>query len=108
MPDYVFAPKYDLLSLPALEKYIKQYNHLPEVPSAIDAEKNGIALGEMNKLLLKKIEELTLHLIEKNKTIDTQQEDIKLLQRNSHNQQQMLLALQAQVKQILTEQGKRK
>jgi hypothetical protein len=42
---------------------------LPEVPSAEEAEKNGIELGEMNKLLLKKIEELTLHLIEQDKEI---------------------------------------
>jgi hypothetical protein len=74
MPDYVFATKYELLPLSALEKYIHQYQHLPEIPSAAEAEKNGIALGEMNKLLLKKIEELTLHLIEHERKMNEQAE----------------------------------
>ncbi|MBT2563810.1 hypothetical protein J7E50_21375 [Pedobacter sp. ISL-68] len=77
MPDYVFAPNYELLPLPALEKYIHQYRHLPEVPSAAEAEKNGIALGEMNKLLLKKIEELTLHMIEHDRKMNEQTEKLK-------------------------------
>lgn len=63
-PDYVFADDYKLMSLAELEKYVVQHKHLPEIPTANDVEKNGIDLGEMNKLLLKKIEELTLYLIE--------------------------------------------
>jgi len=70
LPDYVFKPDYPKLSLADLEKYIQQHQHLPEVPSAAEAEQNGIELGEMNKILLKKIEELTLHLIEQEKKID--------------------------------------
>jgi hypothetical protein len=69
IPDYVFEPHYRNLSLSELEAYIKKYKHLPEIPSAREAEKNGIELGEMNKILLKKIEELTLHLIEQDKEI---------------------------------------
>lgn len=42
---------------------------MPEIPSALEVEREGIALGEMNKMLLKKIEELTLYLIEKDKEI---------------------------------------
>lgn len=68
-PDYVFAPDYDLLSLSDLETYIKANKHLPEVPSAREMEANGLNLKEMNLLLLRKIEELTLHLIEQNKEI---------------------------------------
>ncbi|MBT2563808.1 hypothetical protein J7E50_21385 [Pedobacter sp. ISL-68] len=68
-PDYVFNEDYKNLSLPALEAYIKKHKHLPEVPSAKEAENNGIELGEMNKILLKKIEELTLHLIKQDKEI---------------------------------------
>ncbi|WP_205529788.1 hypothetical protein [Pedobacter chitinilyticus] len=68
-PDYVFADDYQQQTLPELEQFIKKNKHLPEVPSAKEAEKNGVALGEMNKILLKKIEELTLHLIEKDKTL---------------------------------------
>jgi hypothetical protein len=106
MPDYVFAPKYELLPLPELEKFIQVYNHLPEVPSAKEAEKNGIELGEMNKILLKKIEELTLHLIEKDKALAAQLADINVLKKNTTDQQEMLSALQEQVKQILARQSK--
>ena len=63
-PDYVFNEDYNLMSLEETYQYIKQNGHLPEIPTANDVEQDGISLGEMNKLLLKKIEELTLHLIE--------------------------------------------
>jgi hypothetical protein len=69
-PDYVFEPTYDLKPLAEIETYIKENKHLPEVPSAKEMEKNGVQLGEMNMLLLKKIEELTLHIIEQNKRIE--------------------------------------
>ncbi|WP_343533834.1 hypothetical protein [Pedobacter sp.] len=69
-PDYVFKPEYQLNTLPELEAYIKANGHLPEVPAAAEVEKEGVALGEMNKILLKKIEELTLHLIEKDKKLE--------------------------------------
>ncbi len=62
-PDYVFNADYQLPSLETIKAYIDQYHHLPEIPSANDIAKNGIELGEMNLLLLKKIEELTLHMI---------------------------------------------
>ncbi|WP_281232428.1 hypothetical protein [Flavobacterium gelatinilyticum] len=69
-PDYVFANDYNLRSLPEVEKYIKENNHLPEIPSAKEIEKNGIHLAEMNMALLKKIEELTLYAIEQQKNSD--------------------------------------
>lgn len=68
--DYVFNKDYKLMSLKNVEDYIKDNGHLPEVPSTEDAIKNGIELKNMNILLLKKIEELTLHLIEQNKRIE--------------------------------------
>ncbi len=68
-PDYVFMPNYQLPTLTQIEEQIKLNGHLQDMPSAKDVELNGIALGEMNKLLLKKVEELTLHLIEKEKEI---------------------------------------
>ena len=68
-PDYVFKPDYEKMSLQELDSYIKANGHLPEVPSAAHAEKEGVVLGEMNKILLKKIEELTLHLIEKDREL---------------------------------------
>ncbi|AZI24051.1 hypothetical protein EA772_01335 [Pedobacter sp. G11] len=64
-PDYVFDEKYKIWPLEDLERYIKVNRHLPDVPTAIEVEKNGVKLGEMNKVLLKKIEEITLHLIAK-------------------------------------------
>ncbi|MGJ1269885.1 hypothetical protein ACR78F_18530 [Sphingobacterium spiritivorum] len=78
-PDYVFKPQYKLQSLEGLENHIKQYGHLPDIPKAEIAEKEGISLGEMNKLLLKKVEELTLYIIEANKQISKQAEQIQLL-----------------------------
>ncbi|WP_017495293.1 tail fiber protein [Flavobacterium sp. WG21] len=70
VPDYVFANDYKLKSLREVEKYIKLNNHLPEIPSAQEIEKNGLMLAEMNLSLLKKIEELTLHAIEQQKNVD--------------------------------------
>lgn len=69
MPDYVFEEHYKVAPLEVVEDYIKKHKHLPEVPSAQEAENNGIELGEMSKILLKKIEELTLHLIIQDKEI---------------------------------------
>jgi hypothetical protein len=69
-PDYVFANDYNLLPLSELEKYIAKHHHLPEVPSEAEVAENGVALGEMNATLLKKIEELTLHIIDQNKRIE--------------------------------------
>lgn len=71
-PDYVFRDNYRMQSLTELEEYIKVNKHLPDMPSAQKAEKEGIDLGEMNKLLLKKVEELTLHVIELSKKLDQQ------------------------------------
>lgn len=68
-PDYVFDKNYDLKPLAEVEKYIEQNKHLPEVPSGTEMDQNGVNLKEMNLLLLKKIEELTLHLIEQDKAI---------------------------------------
>jgi hypothetical protein len=75
-PDYVFEPEYKLPSLFELEQYIKANKHLPEVPSAEHVKENGLSVGEMNAILLKKVEELTLHLIEVNKVLLKQQADM--------------------------------
>ena len=70
-PDFVFAKEYKKMSLNELEKYINANNHLPDVPSAADIEKEGgFNLEEMNTLLLQKVEELTLYVIELQKQID--------------------------------------
>jgi hypothetical protein len=66
-PDYVFNATYRLRPLSEVEEFIKQYHHLPEVPSAEEIEKNGLDLGDNQATLLQKIEELTLYVIEQNK-----------------------------------------
>lgn len=72
-PDYVFKKDYQLKPLSEVKSYIEQNQHLPDIPAASTVEKDGINLGEMNKALLKKVEELTLYLIQK----DNEIKDIK-------------------------------
>ncbi len=79
-PDYVFERDYDLKSLEETEAYIKSNKHLPDVPSAAEMEENGIQLKAMNLMLLQKVEELTLHLIEQNKIIKSQNDRISALE----------------------------
>jgi len=62
-PDYVFLENYELTPLSEIKTYVAKNHHLPDVPSADQVAADGINLGEMNALLLKKIEELTLHII---------------------------------------------
>ena len=69
--DYVFTKEYELPTLEEVQKHISEKGHLPNVPSAKEVQANGIELGEMNKLLLEKIEELTLYVIELNNEIET-------------------------------------
>lgn len=78
--DFVFNPDYKLLSLYEIEKYITTNKHLPEIPSASEVIKDGLDLGEMNKKLLQKVEELTLHLIQQRKDLDEALQKIKNLE----------------------------
>jgi hypothetical protein len=72
-PDYVFDKDYKLRSLSEVNQYIILNHHLPEIPSAKSMEKNGINVSEFNMQLLKKIEELTLYVIDEDKEIKNQQ-----------------------------------
>lgn len=76
-PDYVFEEGYDLPSLASVEAFIKKNKHLPEVPSAKEVVEKGIDLGDNQAVLLKKIEELTLYVIEQNKKIEALQKEMK-------------------------------
>ena len=69
-PDFVFGKNYKLMPLQELEQFVNENQHLPEIPSAATVEENGIHVGEMNALLLKKIEELTLYVLDLQKQID--------------------------------------
>jgi hypothetical protein len=80
-PDYVFDTSYKLMPLHQLEQYVHQEKHLPEIPAAATVEKEGLDVGEMQKLLLKKVEEMTLHLIDiknTNNSIKAENEAIRL------------------------------
>jgi hypothetical protein len=78
-PDYVFTKNYKLPTLDEVQKHIEQNGHLMNIPSAKEAEANGVELGEMNRLLLEKLEELTLYIIQLKKENDLQQEQINQL-----------------------------
>ncbi|TDS20880.1 concanavalin A-like lectin/glucanase superfamily protein [Maribacter caenipelagi] len=69
-PDYVFEKVYALPSLEEVQEHIAQKGHLPNIPSAKEIESNGLELGEMNRLLLEKIEEIMLYTIQQQKEID--------------------------------------
>jgi len=79
-PDYVFDGDYKLPSLTELENYITAHKHLPDIPSAKEVQQNGIDLGEMNAKLLQKVEELSLYIIEQQKTIQSQNKRIEKLE----------------------------
>lgn len=79
-PDYVFKPDYELTPLNQVEEFITKNGHLPNVPSAEVVEKDGVELGEMNRILLEKVEELTLHLIEQQKMLQAQAARISALE----------------------------
>lgn len=69
-PDYVFEPDYEKPSLDEVETYILQNGRLPVVPSAEEVKENGINLGKMDAVLLQKVEEITLYLIEHQKRLE--------------------------------------
>lgn len=72
IPDYVFEPNYNLPTLQEVDNYIKKNKHLPSVISAAQAkEKGSVDIGEFQIQLLKKIEELTLYLIDLSKKYET-------------------------------------
>ncbi|MEW7289450.1 hypothetical protein [Aquimarina sp. 2304DJ70-9] len=73
--DYVFEDEYELRTLEEVEAFIAKNGHLPDVPSAKEVEANGIELGSMDATLLRKLEEITLYLIELKK----ENEELKLV-----------------------------
>jgi len=90
-PDYVFRKDYRLTTLADLEAFIVKHKHLPEVPSAEEMKVQGLHLKEMNLILLKKLEEMTLHLIDQYKTVRRQQEQIDSLLRKTQQLEKLFL-----------------
>jgi Bacterial Ig domain len=72
-PDYVFGKDYHLLDLHELEAYLARYHHLPDIASEAEVQRDGIDVGDHQAALLKKVEELTLYLIDENKKLQVQQ-----------------------------------
>ena len=75
--DFVFEEDYQLKELSEVEQFITTNKHLPDIPSAKQMEEEGVGLAEMNKLLLQKVEELTLYLIEKDKKVNQLEKEIQ-------------------------------
>ena len=87
-PDFVFHKQYILPTLVETENFIKNNGHLPNIPSADDIAKNGQNLGDMNAKLLRKVEELTLYMIELQKKNEVQQQQINVLNNKMNALQQ--------------------
>ena len=68
-PDFVFKKDYKLMPLNELEAFIQKWSHLPSIPAEKQVLEEGLNLAEMNKLLLQKVEELTLYIIDQEKRI---------------------------------------
>jgi hypothetical protein len=80
-PDYVFHKDYKLPTLNEVKSYIDRNQHLPDMPSEAEVIRDGINLGEIVKVQTKKIEELTLYLIEKDKAAKEQEARIANLEK---------------------------
>lgn len=87
-PDYVFSSEYDLPAIEEVEAHIMEKHHLPGIPTAREVEENGQHLGEMQRKMMEKIEELTLYVVQLNKKIKLLEEENKRinekLTRNEH------------------------
>jgi hypothetical protein len=83
--DYVFDTDYRLMPLLELESFIKENRHLPSMPTGNEIMKSGINVAEMNVLLLEKIEELTLYIIEFQKRVEDLTKRIEISEKRSHN-----------------------
>ena len=84
-PDYVFADDYELLSLAEVEGFIHKHGHLPGVSPAEEVEEKGQFLGDTQQQLLKKIEEMTLYMIELKKENDALTKRIEQLEISKKN-----------------------
>lgn len=82
--DYVFEPDYKLAPLSDIENYVNTNKHLPDIPSESELQKNGLQLQTSQVQLLKKIEELTLYLIEQDKTIKSLQQEVEQLKQQGY------------------------
>jgi|GEM_PF-6125294 len=80
-PDYVFAKEYQLRQLSDVKKYIIENKRLPNMPSAEEVQKNGAALGEMQRLSIEKIEELYLYIFQLEEKIEALNAEVKSIKK---------------------------
>ncbi|WP_374173737.1 pyocin knob domain-containing protein [Flavobacterium tructae] len=83
--DFVFKENYNLPTLSEVEKHISEKGHLENIPSEKEVLQNGINLGEMNAKLLQKIEELTLYIIDLNKKLELQNQELNSVKKKLGN-----------------------
>jgi len=103
--DFVFQPTYQLKPLEEVETYIKENQHLPDVPSEATVKEEGIALGEMDATLLQKIEELTLYVIDLNKkykNLEKENQDIRAKNQELEKENTDLKSLEEKIKNLET------
>jgi len=99
-PDYVFKRDYQLPSLQEVERFISANSHLPGILSANEVQLQGIDLGDHAAALLKKVEELTLYLIQQDKTITSQEAKLTEQEAKLTEQQSRLDALQKEIDEL--------
>ncbi|WP_343634607.1 hypothetical protein [Fluviicola sp.] len=97
-PDYVFDANYRLMPLNELQAFIQKNNHLPDVPGACEMEESGINLAKNNVMLMEKIEELTLYVLQINERLKTQEELLKQQEETIRLQQELIRKLEHQSK----------
>ncbi|MBN9300142.1 MAG: hypothetical protein J0I41_24300 [Filimonas sp.] len=99
-PDYVFDSSYQLPALDSVSSFIQVNKHLPDMPSAAAVEKDGHDVGEVQKQLLKKVEELTLYVIAMNKENATLKKNNESLQNEVKNAGEKNDAYDARIKKL--------
>ncbi len=105
IPDYVFEPGYKLMTVEELGSFINKEKHLPKIPSAAEIKEKGLNLTEIQMRLLEKIEELTLYIVNQEKTINlkdakiaTQDAEIAALKSQNSNLDVRLAAVEQLLK----------
>jgi len=102
-PDYVFQPDYKLKTFAELRSFINTNKHLPNMPTATEVEENGADIGEINRLLVEKVEELTLYVLQLEERLAEIESDSALTTNPSANQEQVeLLERIKKLEKILT------
>jgi len=99
--DFVFEPKYQLMPLTDLGEYLSRNHHLPGIAPAEQMRAEGLNLGENQTMLLQKVEELTLYLIEKDKQMTAESEQLAEEKQKSEEQEERIKKLEAQMERLI-------